>query len=361
VDFSTYEPFTLNTLSPNFGVPMSENYNLTVEHQLTNSMTFTVAYVGNVAHHLEGAYELNPAGQFPGVNPSAVKLGCNAFNLGTCDPASFRYNPAIFGAINYQDTNLNSNYNSLQVSFDKRFSYGLQFMAAYTWSRFFDYNSTFDNQAAFIFPGLNPFNLSAMYGPSDNDAPQRLVFNYYYTLPFYHFAHHLRPLTDGWVLTGITTFQHGFPVSVYDSSFSSLTCNAAAEIVDVPCWDVPNRVGPLNIKNPRNYSINGNPNYWFNPSAFTLEPLGVQGNAARNSIYYPGINNWDIALMKDIHFTESKYIELRLETFNTFNIPQFGKPISDINDPRFGRITSVQPGSTNGNGRVLQLGGKIYF
>jgi hypothetical protein len=361
VDFSTYEPFTLNTLSPNFGVPMSENYNLTVEHQLTNSMTFTVAYVGNVAHHLEGAYELNPAGQFPGVNPSAVKLGCNAFNLGTCDPASFRYNPAIFGAINYQDTNLNSNYNSLQVSFDKRFSHGLQFMAAYTWSRFFDYNSTFDNQAAFIFPGLNPFNLSAMYGPSDNDAPQRLVFNYYYTLPFYHFTHRLRPLTDGWVLTGITTFQHGFPVSVYDSSFSSLTCNAAAEVVDVPCWDVPNRVGPLDIRNPRNYSINGNPNYWFNPSAFTLEPLGVQGNAARNSIYYPGINNWDIALMKDIHFTESKYIELRLETFNTFNIPQFGKPISDINDPRFGRITSVQPGSTNGNGRVLQLGGKIYF
>lgn len=362
VNFSNYEPFSLNTLSPNFGVPLSENYNLTVEHQINNSTTFSIAYVGNVGHHLEGAYEINPAGQYPGVNPSAAALGCNAFNLGTCDPGSFRYNPAIFGAINYQDTNLNSNYNSLQVSFNKHFSHGLQILAAYTWSRFFDYNSTFDNQAAFIFPGLNPFNLSAMYGPSDNDAPQRLVFNYYYSLPFYHFVHQLRPLTDGWVLTGITTFQHGFPVSVYDSSFSSLTCNAAAETVDVPCWDVPNRVGPLNVQNPRNYNIGRNPNYWFSPSAFASAPLGVLGNSARNSIYYPGINNWDIGLYRDIYFTESKYIELRLETYDTFNIPQFGKPITDINQPGlFGRITSVQPGSTNGNGRVVQLGGKIYF
>lgn len=361
VNFSAYEPFSVNTLSPNFGVPMSENYNLTVEHQINSSTTFSIGYVGNVAHHLEGAYELNPAGQFPGVNPGAAVLGCTPFNLGTCDPGSFRYNPAIFGAVNQQDTNLNSNYNSLQVSFDKRFSHGFQFLAAYTWSRFFDYNSTFDNQAAFIFPGLNPFNLSAMYGPSDNDAPQRFVFNYYYTLPFYHFVHRFRPLTDGWTLTGITTFQHGFPVSVYDSSFSSLTCSASAETIDVPCWDVPNRVGPLNLQNPRNNNINGSPNYLFNPSAFASAPLGTIGNASRNSIYYSGINNWDIGLYKDIHFTEAKYIELRLETYDTFNIPQFGKPISDINDPRFGRVFSVQPISTNGNGRVLQLGGKIYF
>lgn len=361
VDFTTFEPLTLNTLSPNFGVPYSENYNLTIERQINSSTTFSIGYVGNVGHHLEGAYEINPAGQAPGVNPGAAVLGCNAFNMGTCDPASFRYNPAIFGAINLQDTNLNSNYNSLQVTFDKHFSHGFQFLASYTWSRFFDYNSTFDNQAAFIFPGLNPFNLSTMYGPSDNDAPQRLVFNYSYTLPFYHFVHRFRPLTDGWVLTGITTFQHGFPVSVYDSSFSSLTCNAASEVVDVPCWDVPNRVGPLNPGNPRNYSINGNPNYWFNPGAFRSAPLGAIGNASRNSVYYAGINNWDIGLYKDIYFTESKYIELRLETFNTFNTPQFGKPILDVNDPRFGRVFSVQPGSTNGNGRVLQLGGKIYF
>lgn len=361
VDFSAFEPLTLNTLSPNFGVPMAENYNLTVEHQINNSTTFSIGYVGNVAHHLEGAYEINPAGKFPGVNPSAAALGCNAFNLGSCDPGSFRYDPAIFGAINYQDTNLNSNYNSLQVTFDKRLSHGIQFLAAYTWSRFFDYNSTFDNQAAFIFPGLNPFDLSRMYGPSDNDAPQRLVFNYYYDLPFYHFFHHWRALTDGWVLTGITTFQHGFPVSVYDSSFNSLTCNASAEVVDVPCWDVPNRIGPLNQGNPRNYTVNGNPNYAFSPFAFTPAAAGAIGNASRNSIYYSGINNWDIGFYKDIYFTESKYIELRLETFDTFNIPQFGKPIADINDPRFGRIFGVQAGSTNGNGRVVQLGGKIYF
>jgi Carboxypeptidase regulatory-like domain len=363
VNFASYEPFVINTLSPNFGAPMSENYNFTVEHQISSSTTLSVAYVGNVGHHLEGAYELNPAGQAPGVNPGAAALGCTSSDIYSCDPSSFRYNPAIFGAINYDDTNLNSNYNSLQVEFNRRFTNGLQFMGAYTWSRFFDYNSTFDNQAAFVLPGLNPFDLSAMYGPSDADAPQRLVLNWDYTLPIYHFAHRLRAVTDGWKLGGIATFQHGFPVEISDSSDPSLTCNSTFEFLTVPCWDRPNRVGPLQIGNPRNYTIDGSPNYWFNPSAFASAAPGAIGDASRNPLYAPGINNWDIDLFKDFYITESKYIELRFETYDTFNVPQFQKPAGDINGSEgpFGRITSVQAGSTNGDGRVVQLSGKIYF
>jgi hypothetical protein len=98
------------------------------------------------------------------------------------------------------------------------------------------------------------------------------------------------------------------------------------ETDDVPCWDRPNRVSgvPLNISNPRNNTINGAPNYWFNPAAFSMAAPGTGiGNSSRNPLYSPGINNFDIALLKDIHFTESKYIELRLETYNTFNHTQF--------------------------------------
>jgi hypothetical protein len=365
VNFAAIEPLTVNVLSKNFGTPVSENYNLTVERQLSGSTTMTVAYVGNVAHHLEGAYELNPAGQAPGVNPTAAALGCTASNLGTCAATTFPYNPLTTGiaAINQQSTDFNSNYNSLQVSVNKRFSHGLQFMAAYTWSRYFDQNSTFDNQAGFVPPGINPFSFTSMYAPSDNDAPQRFVFNYDYTLPIYRYAHFARPLTDGWKLVGIVTFQSGFPVLVANTADPSLTCWSAAEVVDVPCWDRPNVVSgtPLNLGNPRSQTYNGLPNYWFNPGAFTQAAAGTGiGNSSRNPFYGPGINNFDMSLLKDIHITESKYIELRLEAFNTFNHAQFGAPVSDINNPNFGRVLGTFAGSGIAE-RVLQLSGKVYF
>ena len=93
VNIAALEPLAINTLSPKFGVPMAENYNLTVERQLTGSMIFTMAYVGAAGHHLEGNYELNPAGEAPGMNPVAAALGCNPYNLGSCAPQTFRYNP----------------------------------------------------------------------------------------------------------------------------------------------------------------------------------------------------------------------------------------------------------------------------
>jgi Carboxypeptidase regulatory-like domain len=365
VNFAALEPLTINTLSPNFGVPMSENYNLTIERQLSGSMTFTVAYVGNVAHHLEGNYETNPAGLSNGTNPVAAAAGCTEANLGTCAPQTFRYNPLTTGlaAINEQATDYNSNYNSLQVSVNKRLSHGLSFLAAYTWSRYFDQNSTADNQDGFVPPGINPFNFTSMYAPSDNDAPQRFVFNYDYDLPFYHFVHRWRPLSDGWKLVGILTFQSGFPVLVSDSLNPSLTCWSAVEVDDVPCWDRPNVVSgvPLNQGNPRNYSVNGLPNYWFNPAAFAVGAAGAGiGNSSRNPIYGPGINNFDTALLKDIHLTESKYIELRFEAFNSFNHAQFGAPVGDVNNPNFGRILSTYNGGGNAE-RLVQISGKIYF
>ncbi|MGH9400618.1 MAG: carboxypeptidase regulatory-like domain-containing protein [Terriglobia bacterium] len=360
VDFSNFEPFSLNVQSPNLGSPMSENYNLTVERQLNDSTTLSLAYVGNVGRHLEGAYELNPAGQFPGVNPSAVSLGCNAFNLGSCDPGSFRYDPSVFGSIGQQSTEFNSNYNSLQLELDKHLTKGLQFTLAYTYSRYFDYTSNLENNS-FNSPGINPFDWHSMYAPSANDAPNRLVMNYYYTLPIYHFIPHLRQLTDGWSLTGITTFQSGFPIGVYDSSYSSLTCNVSFTFY--ACPDRPNVAGaPLNLGNSRNYSLNGASNYLFNPSAFAIAN-GSIGNAIRNPVRGPGLNDWDMSLIKDIHFTESKYIELRLDTFNLFNHTQFlgtstgngGGVVSDVNDPRFGRVIAAH------GARILQLAGKIYF
>jgi hypothetical protein len=363
VNFANYEPMSLNLLSPNFGTPMSENYNLALDYQISPSMTARVAYVGDVAHHLEGAYELNPAGQFPGVNPSAAALGCNPDDLFSCDPGSFRYNPAIFGSLYQESTDFNSDYNALQVSVNKNFSHGLYFLAAYTWSHYLDQTSNFEN-SAFNAPGVDPFDLEDMWANSANDAPQRLVISYDYELPFYRFVPHLRQLTDGWHISGITTFQSGFPVAVYDSADSSLTCNASFTFYDCP--DRANLTGtPITIGNPRTYTIGGQPNYWFNPSAFAEPALGTGiGDASRNPLFGPGINNWDMTLYKDIHITESKYFELRFEAYNAFNHTQFtgtstgdtvGGVVSDINNPEFGRIIEANAP------RDIQLAGKFYF
>jgi hypothetical protein len=359
-NFAPFEPigYGLNTVDPHFGAPRSTNFNLTIEHQLSPSTIVSLGYVGNLGRHLEGAIDLNqPNG---GNGAAAVAAGCTSpFALPFCDPQGFPLSPLVYGGPGDQVTFFSSNYNSLQAEFNRRFSNGLQVQASYTWSRYFDYTSSLEN-SAFNAPGINPFNVKSMYAPSANDAPQRFVVNYTYVLPFYRLGHHWKRLTDDWTLAGIYTLQHGFPVNVWSSAWQSLTCDIA--IVFYACPDRADRTGsPLVFGNPRNNTINGNPNMWFNPAAFAVPALGNIGSASRNPFYGPGINYSDLALYKDVHINEAMYFQVRLETFNTFNHAQFASPVNDVNNPLFGEILGVQAGTTNGDGRVLQLGAKFYF
>jgi hypothetical protein len=100
----------------------------------------------------------------------------------------------------------------------------------------------------------------------------------------------------------------------------------------------------------------------LNPASFAVPANGVMGTADRNPFYGPGLNFWDMALEKAVKFTESKSLELRMETFDTFNHANFAAPF-DIVGPGFpfGEVLSTQQITTNGAGRVVQLGAKIYF
>jgi len=364
VDFTPYEPigYDMNMFDQNYGVPRSANFNLGVDWQLSPSTTASVRYVGSQGRHEIGAYVLNNAGTSNLLNPTAAAAGCGSgavmLYVAAC-AATFQYNPYVYGSPGLIVTDFNSNYNSLQVEFNRRLARGLQLQASYTWSRNFDETSNLEN-SAFNAPGIPP-NFQGMYAPSANDAPQRLVINYAYTLPFYHFAHRWKRLTDDWTLHGITTLQHGFPINVLDSADTSLSCDPYISFY--ACPDRANVTSTAQaIGNPRNYTINGSPNYWLNPAAFSIPAPGTGiGNASRNPFYGPGINNWDISLVKDVHIDEVRFFQVRLETFNTFNHAQFGGPVNDVNNPLFGRVFGVQGGSTNGLGRVLQLGAKFYF
>jgi len=365
-NFAPFEPigFNMNTEDQHLTAPRSTNFNLNFQYQVSKSMIATIGYVGAIGRHEIGAYNLNPAGVAPGVNfdPAAQGYGSDIFLADATGGESFQYGAYTntIGQIGVQTTDYSSNYNSLQASLNRRFTNGLGFQIAYTWSRNFDYTSNLEN-SSFNGPGFNNFDVAQNYGPSANDAPQRLVANFIYTLPIYKYGHHWRRLTDDWNISGIATFQSGFPVEVANFFYDDLQ------------WSYPDAYyappgrgeltgTPLSINhNPRTALAQGNAADWFNPAAFTAPAPGTIGNANRNPLYGPGLNFWDMAIEKDVHITESKYIQLRLETFNTFNHAQFAAPIGGLGEGTFGTIQGVQSATTNGDGRVVQIAGKIYF
>lgn len=366
-NFSFYEPMSISVLDPNISIPYAENYSLTVERQIGASSVISLAYVGAEGHRLLITHELNP-----GLNPA----GCAATPACASDPGlqpvkfpgNYAYPGNIIASIGEISTVGNSNYNSLQASWDKRFSHGLQFLAAYTWSHSLDDGSGFENTgfngAGFGGFGnirsINPFNQKLWdYGDSIFDARNRFVISYVYQIPSARRFHALQFLpakvTDGWQMSGITTFQSGFPLDVVDSSLPSLTDSSYQFYCTfgVACWDVPNVTGPVQYENPRT-SAN---NMWFNPNAFASATLGTQGNAGRDILRGPGINNFDFAMMKETSFTENTRLELRFEFFNFFNHTQFDPNgiSTDINSGTFGQELSARAP------RLIQLAGKFYF
>jgi hypothetical protein len=157
----------------------------------------------------------------------------------------------------------------------------------------------------------------------------------------------------GWALTGITRYATGVPVTLLDLNDYSLI-GSNNQGVNGGGADLPDFTpGNLDINhNPRN----GNP--YFNTSLFSIGSLGSPGTSPRRFFYGPGMDNWDMALLKVTHLSESKVLEMRLETFNTFNHAQFFGPTSvnaNISSTSFGQVVSAMPN------RVMQVAAKFNF
>jgi hypothetical protein len=163
-------------------------------------------------------------------------------------------------------------------------------------------------------------------------------------------------LIKGWALSGITRFSTGLPVTLVETDDQSLLGTAFGGPITLPV-DTPNVAGPVHIENPRNTG-----GQYFNPSAFTSSPLGQEGNARRRFFHGPGVNNWDLALLKDTAVTERVNMQFRAEFFNLFNHTQFLPPIGITgftagvaNSANFGQVTgAAQP-------RIGQLSIKLNF
>lgn len=382
VDFTFFEPMVINTISPTLTTPYAMNFNLNLQREFAGNTVLTLGYVGSLGRHLYRAYEGNPitlAGQAACAAsptcvanrniqhllfPSHALLGANPTQCPTA-------NGDCFGSVGTQFTDGTSNYSSFQANINKGLTHGLTLLASYTWSHAIDNGSGFENSAfGGSSTGVNPYFPALNVGDSAFDARQRMVIGYVYALPSLHHMANALPdrVFGGWKITGITTFQTGFPVgSFLDSGFRSLTCDAFSFYA---CPDNANQVASsVTTLNPRTSSfVNAAgttlQNYWFNPCNFGSSALpgcpprvtiGTFGNTRRDSLHGPGINNFDFSLQKDTKITERASFQMGIEFFNLFNHTQFNDPVTRVNSANFGRITSAAPG------RLIQLRAKVNF
>src|SRR6266581_7110982 len=198
----------------------------------------------------------------------------------------------------------------------------LRFLAAYTYSKAMDNASSWGPGISDAGEQINPLNPRLSRSLSAFDLTHNFVVSYWYELPFDKFR--ATRLTRGWILTGITRYTTGLPVTINEQDDNSLLgtfCTGpTCSVVDTPNYTP----GPLHFTNPRS----GNP--YFNTSLFSLEALGQLGNSNRRFFYGPGIANWDLGLMKNVQLTEAKQLAFRAEFYNIFNHAQFDSPQGDI-------------------------------
>jgi Carboxypeptidase regulatory-like domain len=357
-------------------LPYAENYELSLQRQFSSATLLTVSYVGTQGHRLLSnvesspgdpalCLELNKLGATPtcgpnGENnayvlPTGVKAPAGAYtfanSLGalTCPTGSIcvagtrsPFNAAFFGSNGLFVAGGASSYNSLQVNL-RHTSGRLQVLVGYTFSKSMDDSSGYGEQ-------INPIDPRLSRGLSSFDQTHNFVMSYNYRLPFDKLGGPKR-LTNGWELSGISRFSTGVPVSLVEGDDNSLlgTVNSGPQPLPV---DTPNYSGgPLGITNPRS-----SPNHeYFNTTMFSTSAIGMEGTANRRFFHGPGVNNWDMALLKDTKLTESIRLQFRAEFFNIFNHAQFQTPSGNINSSVFGLITNAN------DPRIGQLGLKLLF
>jgi hypothetical protein len=414
VDWSVFRPILLYGEFPNnMRTQYSAQYNLTIQRQVTRSIVVQVGYVGSQGHRLLATRDLNygnaqscldiisvananpngvltsagggqttcgqfgadssyyitagsipagmtfhlPNGQLVAGGPNSPALTmvglrpssspqCNAFTGAGCPSDGV----PVFSSIFQQNTIANSSYNSFQASVERRFSRGLQFNLAYTWSKSFDDASSFEGMLA-------PPTVASNRSLSLFDARQRLVISYIWDLPIPAYQGAKGALLNGWSVSGITTFQSGFPIRITSSDDNELQYSASFEYPGEP-----NQVAPFSTLKPQTHA-----NYWFDPAIYTNDPasinvltgqplLGTIGNAKRTVCCGPGINNWDFTVMKNNKIGERVNMQFRTDFFNLFNHTQFYNPDGNITDGvSFGRISQAR------DPRLIQFALKFSF
>ena len=325
-------PFTVSHALPLHSPQLyTEEASIGVQHQLPWGVVLDVAYVGTFTKHASAYYPINNVPYNSEFLP-AHQINPAVFGSGTLPDNFFRPYPG-FGTINNQVFNLTANYNSLQARVTRRFSKGLEFGVAYTYGRALDYGSCTTtgctesyNFTAAVYQNVRAWN----YGPAGYDIRHNLVVNYLWSIPngsrlWNNFA--TRAVLDNWQISGIASYVSGAPNSISLSLSNNQNVTGGGDGARVVLTCDPSHNAPKTFS------------HWFN-SACVAPPLAGSVPTAANpngvaystgagvfapkvNFFLPGDTNFDTALFKNVPIKENFKLQLRVETYNTFNHSEF--------------------------------------
>jgi hypothetical protein len=326
-----------STIPTNQKIPYVDSYNLTVEREIFHNATFGLGYIGNVGRHLNSGTNLNAPVPGPGTNTSRQPLF-----------AAFGLTQDIFNKCDC----FSSDYNALQVKFNKRFSNNYQLFSSYTWSKTLDFGE-FGTES-------NQYNYRVDHGPAVFDRASTFTLGHVANLPFGRgqrwgsdASGPVNAILGGWEFVGITTAQSGLPFSVLENNTSLNTFDMNLR---------PDRIG-----NPFSGMCSGGAathtrTCWFNPGAFSTPPLYTFGNTSRNSLRGPGYFNADWGLHKNFTLTEKMKLQFSWDVINAFNHVNLQNPHNNLNDGQVAQITDVVGATADTNGmRTQQLGLRLTW
>jgi len=370
--FSSLGPFNINTPQPParlfalgtpYDSPTTYQYNLGVQYQIGSSTAIDISYVGNHGIHLGRNRNIN---QVPDADRAGIANfefdGCTANPLPcfTASPDTVR--PFLgYNVINYNERDGVSRYNALQLAVNHRISHGFQVQASYTHSRNISNTANQDTEAAFA-PVQNAFDVAPEKALANQDTPNSLSVNYIWELPFFASSRGItKQALYGWRVVGISTWRSGVPLTV------CLPTDVAGTGTGAGSYECqrPDVVGDPNL--PKSQRTLGE---YFNINAFVSPALGTFGDASRNDVRGPGINNWDLSVFKDFEIPwfgkhsnwaagETAKLEFRSEFFNAFNHAQYilGSAGQTLNFgvAGFGQVTQAR------DPREIQLALKLIF
>jgi hypothetical protein len=344
--FSGAPSLTPPGIAKSFVDSYTNEWSFGIQHEIARNLLIEVSYLGNESHKLPIAWQINQA--YPGAGSVQSRRP---------------YQP--WGAISggFIDSIGNANYNGLQARLERRLAQGLSATVSYSWSKSIDTGGNISTSAANSGGAQNARNLGAERGLSDFNVPQRLVASWVWDLPLSMKNNKLvNEAVTGWQLKGILTLQKGNPFTVYDGTDQSGTGGGN---------DRPNVIGDWRISNP-------GVGAWFNACtilangarsnclagqnpAWQIAPAGTFGNAGRNTLQGPGLQNFDLGVSRQFKVTEKIAVQFRAELFNVLNHANFFLPGTTVSSSSFGTITQAADQPNTGAQRQIQFALKIIF
>jgi len=360
-------------------VPTTQQWNLTVQHNLSGNWVLELGYVGTKGTRLRSTFDPDQPALASGSSPVVLTCGnatvaCNipantgkpytvTTNTTTNALARAPYSPVNPALLEAFYPNSDSNYHGLQATLSHRFSKGLYLQSAYTFSKSIDDVST--ASVAFITRVNDQNSGEASRGLSDFDHRQRFVTSLNYELPFMtNRKGAMAYALGGWSVDSVIVAQSGSPITIFDSNGASVYTLASFPVATA------NFAPGFNCNNALNSgSLATKIANWVNPNAYVSAPVVANspdsatgyGDSPRNCILGPKQVNVDFSLAKTFKIGETKSLRFRTEFFNLFNHPSFQNPLGTgyanvAAGPSVGEITQ-----TNGTPRLIQFSLKFSF